>query len=118
MYTMGTSMFGGGGFADSQQEYCECIPKDEVKTHYSQLVHKFYLDHVPDKAGEWADETESGKLSKWLSPYTNGENRQEFSKITKLHVELYSKYDSAIAHVGDRVGMNPPRPKNAKKEEL
>ena len=46
-------MFGQQGFESSQQEYCVCIPQEEVTNHYTQLIDEFYESNVP--AGEYVD---------------------------------------------------------------
>lgn len=122
MYVMGTQMFGGNGFAVSQQEYCECIDAgtEKVRAHYGKMVHSFYASHAPDKADEWKDyEAEGSKVSKYVAGYQGkaGGKREQLVKLGKLHYQLYAKYDTAIKHVGPRRGMTPPRPK-AKKDEL
>ena len=49
-YEMGTMFAGQQGYAESQEQHCICIPKDEVdgefftteETHYMELVEDFY----------------------------------------------------------------------------
>lgn len=116
MYTMGTSMFGGGAFAESQDQFCTCIEESQVDTHYAKLVHNFYIEHVPDRASEWEDYTSAGKIWKYLPHIGQNTAKDPFSKIAKVFYNMYSKYDTAIKHVGERTGKNPPVPK--KKNEL
>merc|ERR1711871_27385 len=59
MYVMGVSMFGGGGFAESQNEYCECKggSKAGAITHYKDLFSKFYKEYTGKPANEAASKT-------------------------------------------------------------
>ena len=50
MYTMGVSMFGGGGFAESEEVYCECINEADVPKHYQELFENFMF-HLSASVG-------------------------------------------------------------------
>lgn len=123
MYAMGTTMFGGSGFATSQEEFCECVPKEEVSAHYGSLFHTFYQTHAPDKADEWrydenGQDGQSNKVDKYLKSWKGkaGGLRSQLSRVAKLHYEIYKRYSWAILHVGPRKGRTPPG--SRRKDEL
>lgn len=109
MYVFGTTMLGGGAFAESQNDYCSCVPSSDVKDHYTSYIQNFYKKHAHDKAAEWED---GSKLAKYLEPTAKpGPLTKQFAKITKLIYQLHSKYPKALKHVGARVGKEPPGPR-------
>lgn len=44
-------MFGQQGFESSQNDYCVCIPHEDVSSHYTKLIDDFYESNVP--AGQY-----------------------------------------------------------------
>jgi hypothetical protein len=111
VYQMGTTMFGGNGFQDLQNDFCECIPKSIVKKHYTKLLDKLYREHT-DKSPEEISEMTSRLLDK---------TGDSVRKLGSLFYKISKKYDSVIQHEGPRVGVDPPRPKKmprAPKPEL
>lgn len=120
MYAMGTTMFGSGEFAKSQEEFCECVPREDVRPHYASLVERFYQAHARDKAGEWGHDDESGpwRIDKYLKDYKakDGGKRSQLARVAKLHYALHKRYPEAILHVGSRKGRRPPR--SRAKDEL
>jgi secretory phospholipase A2 len=113
MYQMGTTMFGSSGFQTLQYDFCECVPKSDVKKHYTQLLEKLYTDHTSKTASE-----SSEMVAKLMDKA--GDSIQ---KLGNLFYYILKKYDSAIQHEGARVGANPPSlkkkaPKQEPKQEL
>ena len=111
VYQMGTTMFGGNGFQDLQNDFCQCVPKSGVKKHYTKLLDKVYREHTSKTP------TEISQLTSKLLDKT-GDSVQ---KLGSLFYKISKKYDSVIQHEGKRVGGDPPRPKKkprAPKTEL
>lgn len=101
VYQMGTSMFGGSGFSNLQDDFCECIPKSQASSHYTKLLTSIYQKHST-KSNEEIPAVVENLMSKADS---------KVSMMAKLFYKVLKKYDSAISHEGPRKGRNPPRPK-------
>lgn len=102
VYQMGTTMFGGSGFNDLQDEYCECIPKSQVSNHYTKLLTNVYEKHASAKSAEEIPGVVENLITK-VGP--------KVPSLAKLFYKILKKYDSAIVHEGPRRGKRPPRPK-------
>ena len=102
MYVMGVSMFGGGGFAESQHEYCECKEGTTVGAiaHYKDLFAKFYKDHT----GKPAEEAEAKALGVMGKSLADEYSARSLKKAQKTFLKLMAKYPQSIRHVLGRVG--------------
>ena len=90
IYYWGVTEFGDKSFQESQLEYCECVALTEVKRHYAQYVHHFYLAHLPSNASRWEDLTEAGPVSThYMAAYSGTEAIDQFAAITKLVYGLH-----------------------------
>mmetsp|Transcript_13179 Transcript_13179/g.21850 ORF Transcript_13179/g.21850 Transcript_13179/m.21850 type:complete len:219 (-) Transcript_13179:33-689(-) len=108
MYQMGTTMFGGSGFTDLQNDYCVCIPKSDVASHYTKLLRKVYKGHSTKSETEITETITKLIIKAGETPSVR--------MLGNLFYKILKKYDSAIQHEGKRVGAKPPRPKAAKQE--
>jgi secretory phospholipase A2 len=106
VYTMGTTMFGGNGFQDLQNSFCECVPKNDIKKHYAKLLEKVYKEHT-DKSPIEASEV----ISKLLDKVGDS-----VPKLARLFYKITKKYETVIQHEGKRVGADPPRPNKRKQK--
>ena len=122
MYTMGVSMFGGGGFMESQELYCECVKESGVQQHYEDLFLSFYKSFTKLNEGQIRE-----KVSTIIPSIDDGGSKltnKDTHKLFRTFYKLMKKYPHSIHHVLSRVGKKPPPipPKrkkgNAKKSEL
>jgi len=68
MYTMGTGLFGGSFFQDSQEEACDCVPAPAVPARHKQEAIAFMQKWVPeeqDKA-EGLYEQNKADFPRWM----------------------------------------------------
>lgn len=117
MYTMGVSMFGGGGFVESEELYCECIKENDVQQHYEDLFVSFY------KTFTKMDESSiKEKVSAIVPSIGDGQSKlknKDMQKLFRTFYKLMKKYPHSIHHVLSRVGKNPPPvPPKRKKEKV
>lgn len=49
MYTMGTTMMGGGAFKDSRDEACDCVPPEKLKERQREELTAFYEKWAPSQ---------------------------------------------------------------------
>jgi hypothetical protein len=88
MFTMGTSMFGCGGYTELQKETCDCLEPKEAEERVHEYATEFYKAYnqthpLPDKLVE-----------KYISPSVSREKRQKnFGMALYL---LYRKYPQSI----------------------
>jgi secretory phospholipase A2 len=119
MYHMGVSMFGGGGYQDSQELACTCIPEAEVYSHYKTLFGNIYQSKP---VGKTAEEASAKANSLVPDPSESEFSFQTFKNLQKLFLKLLKKYPQVIRHVGPRIGRKPPavppKVKQKKKVEL
>jgi len=122
MYTMGVSMFGGGGFMESQELYCECAKENDLQQHYEDLFINFYKSFTELDEGQIRE-----KVSTIIPSTDDGGSKltnKDTHKLFRTFYKLMKKYPHSIHHVLSRVGKKPPPipPKrkkgNAKKSEL
>jgi hypothetical protein len=88
MFTMGTSMFGCGGFTELQKDTCDCLEPKEAKQRVHEYATEFYKTYnqthpLPDKFVE-----------KYISPSVSRAKRQQNFGMA-LYV-LYRKYPQSI----------------------
>ena len=103
MYEMGTTMFGVKGFGELQNDYCTCVERKEIVSHYGNLFQDIYKTHS-NKTQEEIDSTIDNLLIK------AGEDAS-VRKLGTLFYQIMKKYDTAIRHEDRRIGMDPPKPK-------
>ena len=112
VYQLGTTMFGGNGFQELQNEFCECVPKSNVQIQYTMLLDKLYRMHSRKSPTE---------ISAFVSKLVIKAG-DSIPKLGRLFYKVVKKYDTSIQHEGKRVGANPPRPekksRSAPKQEL
>ena len=114
MYAMGTQMFGNQGYADSQNEYCECISKENTYQHYIDYITDFYINIEESKR---KDAIQLLNTSKYIKNKEKGNQNSNSDEVFHLFYNLYKKYHSVIEHVGARLGQIAPKPK-IKSQEL
>jgi hypothetical protein len=105
---MGTMMFGGAGFEESQRDHCMCIAKDAEISHYSDAVETFYSKHAP---------TMVQNAAKAVAKYSSSDSNKGKNRFSKLWYDLHKKYTHAIAHTPERK-LKKSVPTPTKKEEL
>ena len=124
MYSMGVSMFGGGGFVESQEVYCKCIKEDDVPKHYEELFLNFYKAFGDKSLSDEDIQTKVTKLIPSTNDGTTKIRKQDFKKTFRTFYKLMEKYPHSIKHVLTRIGKTPPpvpekkKKKAKKKEEL
>lgn len=121
MYAMGTMMFGNQGFQESQQRHCMCItsnkaksakdvstnrndPLNELESHYVELIDDFYKKYSADTLQE-----------KTPKDIVMTYSREKKTSLPRLYYELHKKYDTAIKHIENRIGLNIVRPPEVKR---
>jgi hypothetical protein len=108
MYTMGVSMFGGGGFSESEGVYCECINEADVPKHYQELFVNFYKTFGDESLSNEAITEKVNKLIPALSEGETKMRKQDLKKLFRKFYLLMAKYPHSIKHVLTRVGKTPP----------
>lgn len=106
MYQMGTTMFGGDGFDNLQVDHCQCIDESEVSNHYAKVLRQIYENHA-NKSGQEISEQLSKLREKVISQ--NWTVQKQVRWYANIFYRTLKKYDTAIEHAEQRVGMNPPR---------
>ena len=100
---MGVSMFGGGGFMESQELYCECAKESGVQQHYEdlffkllQIIYKLDEGEIREKVSTIIPSTDDGG-----SKLTNKNSH----KLFRTFYKLMKKYPHSIHHVLSRGGQ-------------
>ena len=110
MYTMGTTMMGGGAFKESVQEACDCVPEQDVAARQREELLAFYKKWAPDQAGK-----AEGLLKKYADNFP------------RLMMMLGQKYRDSIAIIkkdekftqdDEFKRLNPPKAQPTPQEAL
>ena len=115
MLGMAGNMFGNSGYDKAQTENCICVENDidVITEHYTKLVGDFYGTYAPDKVYDARDIVDDAKYTS-----NSGSFDKPSYKFHELFYKLLKKYDSAIKHIGERVGKTIVVPRRIHDKEL
>lgn len=90
LFTLGTSIFGCGGYTELQKEGCECLPPPEAARRVREYAHEFYAAFnqthtLPDRF-----------LNKYLQHDGRADHTKRISKHGEMIFKLYQKYPKSI----------------------
>jgi hypothetical protein len=74
-------IFGGQGFMESQDGFCECVDKEELVEHYKGILEGVYKEHAVGKTEEEIEST----LSKALGEKSLDQLRKTFYRVLKKY---------------------------------
>mmetsp|Transcript_18533 Transcript_18533/g.18612 ORF Transcript_18533/g.18612 Transcript_18533/m.18612 type:complete len:160 (-) Transcript_18533:195-674(-) len=91
-------------FTSAQEDFCKCIPSNQIVDHYKDYFEKFYK--------QWAPEKFESFMTSIFPKYSvnTGTNQNPTYKFPNLVYSLYKTYEKAIKHTGPRVGKKYPKP--------
>lgn len=102
MFTMGVTMFGQTGFAESQEDFCVCSESDEsqLKSHYYSLISWFYAQFASGKpipatvlSVLTPGDSDGSAANKYVKRGRNDELQHSYFK---LYYSLHKKYPTSI----------------------
>jgi len=110
MYTMGTTMMGGGAFRSSLEEACDCVPDQSVAARQKEELLDFYQKYAPGQSSKGA-----GLLVKYsenfprLMMMLNQKYRESVAIIAK---------DEKMVQTDEFKRLNPPAPAEEKTGDI